>query len=314
MGRWFMPKGKMSRAQLSQILLIYIGVAADIVELFEAFKEKAVRHSRLLTVLVLIVWTISLLQFCFILVSKNDKQSKNKSRRKYDSIKDIAIKSNGYNSYVSNISLNDNHKCYKKCASIQWAFSLDVIGILIPLLLQDTPFLILRLYFIIKHKIISYTNTFFTAKNSLVILLLVYRLVVIQMESRKKSKNSSMISSPIQMSTGFEHNQFYSLNSTPQIIPHVHHENLNSNKLYTSKPMAMNFSKSSENIVMPVFQSVIYENPTSNTWKPFKTKKITLPDYEKSANLVHNESNSMNDNEDLEASIVVLENLIKTLS
>lgn len=43
-GRWMLPKGKLSHNQLSQLLLVYIGTASDIVELFEAFKEDAVRN------------------------------------------------------------------------------------------------------------------------------------------------------------------------------------------------------------------------------------------------------------------------------
>jgi hypothetical protein len=41
-GRWMLPKGKLSHNQLSQLLLVYIGTASDIVELFEAFKEEVV--------------------------------------------------------------------------------------------------------------------------------------------------------------------------------------------------------------------------------------------------------------------------------
>lgn len=41
-GRWMLPKGKLSHNQLSQLLLVYIGTASDIVELFEAFKEEEV--------------------------------------------------------------------------------------------------------------------------------------------------------------------------------------------------------------------------------------------------------------------------------
>ena len=37
-------KGKLSHDQLSQLLLIYIGTAADIVEFFDAFKEKEVTN------------------------------------------------------------------------------------------------------------------------------------------------------------------------------------------------------------------------------------------------------------------------------
>ena len=43
LGRWFMPKGNITKNQLSQILLVYIGMAADIMELFEVFKEERVR-------------------------------------------------------------------------------------------------------------------------------------------------------------------------------------------------------------------------------------------------------------------------------
>ena len=42
LGRWFMPKGNITKNQLSQILLVYIGMAADIMELFEVFKEEQV--------------------------------------------------------------------------------------------------------------------------------------------------------------------------------------------------------------------------------------------------------------------------------
>ena len=40
-GRWLLPKGEITREQLSQLLLVYIGMAADIIELFEAFKVRS---------------------------------------------------------------------------------------------------------------------------------------------------------------------------------------------------------------------------------------------------------------------------------
>ena len=42
LGRWMLPKGKLTHDQLSQLLLVYIGTAADIVEFFEAFNEDKV--------------------------------------------------------------------------------------------------------------------------------------------------------------------------------------------------------------------------------------------------------------------------------
>jgi len=37
-----LPKGDLTHDQLSQLLLVYIGTAADIVEFFDAFKEDTV--------------------------------------------------------------------------------------------------------------------------------------------------------------------------------------------------------------------------------------------------------------------------------
>jgi hypothetical protein len=42
-GRWILPKGSISHDQLSQLLLVYVGTAADIVEFYEAFSEDEVR-------------------------------------------------------------------------------------------------------------------------------------------------------------------------------------------------------------------------------------------------------------------------------
>ena len=39
-GRWMLPKGGLTRDQLSQLLLVYIGTAADIIEFFDSFKVR----------------------------------------------------------------------------------------------------------------------------------------------------------------------------------------------------------------------------------------------------------------------------------
>jgi len=85
LGRWLLPKGKLSRNQFSQLMLVYIGMAADIVEVFEAFRESKVSEicsmqevlftSQIvqvmlepsLTYAILGVWTWSLMQFCLVL-------------------------------------------------------------------------------------------------------------------------------------------------------------------------------------------------------------------------------------------------------
>ncbi len=42
LGRWLLPKGRLTRDQFSQMMLAYISMAADIVEVFEAFRESKV--------------------------------------------------------------------------------------------------------------------------------------------------------------------------------------------------------------------------------------------------------------------------------
>ena len=51
-GRWILPKSKLTHNQLSQLLLVYIGTAADIVEFFDAFKEEEVRKLKCMRVCV----------------------------------------------------------------------------------------------------------------------------------------------------------------------------------------------------------------------------------------------------------------------
>jgi Transmembrane protein 26 len=40
LGRWMLPKGDLTRDQLSQLLLVYIGTAADIIEFFDTFQAR----------------------------------------------------------------------------------------------------------------------------------------------------------------------------------------------------------------------------------------------------------------------------------
>ncbi|VDN10561.1 unnamed protein product [Dibothriocephalus latus] len=64
-GRWLLPLYGIGTAQLSELLLINIGTAADILDLFEAFNEEAVIKNVPLQVSILCLWQASVLQFCF---------------------------------------------------------------------------------------------------------------------------------------------------------------------------------------------------------------------------------------------------------
>ncbi len=41
-GRWLLPKGKISRSALSQLLLVYLSLASDMIDLLSIFQEDKV--------------------------------------------------------------------------------------------------------------------------------------------------------------------------------------------------------------------------------------------------------------------------------
>ncbi|EZA62467.1 hypothetical protein X777_10097 [Ooceraea biroi] len=156
-GRWMLPKGDLTRDQLSQLLLVYIGTAADIIEFFDSFKEDRIAREPVLVYLTLGIWAWSLMQFTVVLTATKSRKSR-------------------LSSSVSRKKVRTQTSC---C-------SIDVWGIALNMVLQDGPFLAFRLILIIHYQIVSYMNIFFTCKNTLVILLQLYRLYVVQSEIKNK--------------------------------------------------------------------------------------------------------------------------------
>ena len=157
-GRWMLPKGDLTRDQLSQLLLVYIGTAADIIEFFDSFKEDKIARETVLVYLTLGIWSWSLMQFTVVLTATKSRKSR----------------------------LSSGTTIRKKVTSETSCCSIDVWGIALNMLLQDGPFLAFRLILIIHYQIVSYMNIFFTCKNTLVILLQLYRLYVVQSESKHR--------------------------------------------------------------------------------------------------------------------------------
>ncbi|KAI9580821.1 hypothetical protein GQX74_013086 [Glossina fuscipes] len=152
-GRWMLPKGDLTRDQLSQLLLVYIGTAADIIEFFDSYKDDTIAQIKLLVYLTLGIWSWSLLQFTIVL-------SATRSRRP-----------RGGSSHQRSSDRSNQTDC---CCGI------DVWGIVLNVILQDAPFLTFRLLIIYEFDIIS--------KNSLVILLQLYRLYVVNAEYWEKRR------------------------------------------------------------------------------------------------------------------------------
>lgn len=217
-GRWLIPRGSITREQLSALLLGYVGTTADILEIFELFKEEKVMYEEGVTYAVLSVYTLALYQFTLVTTSSNNENDLEGDRKEMMQLK---VKKNEIISFERSLKSDVEKQIYiedvkrkryaekknnrvrgkgkknrvvpkmvQKIAEVEEARKRDVIvklrelhtelfQILVTLLMQDTPFLILRLYVIIVFDIISEMHVFFTCKNLLVLLLLIYRLLIL---------------------------------------------------------------------------------------------------------------------------------------
>lgn len=172
-GRWLLPRGTISRNELSQLLFVFIGIASDITEFFTLFDEDIVRKNLELTYAILIIWTVSLLQFCFVLTATKNS---NKPR--------VAL-------INSDIESPESIQTQRRKGGCEKCVSSEVWSTMVTMCMQDGPFLAIRLYVIITYHLVNYTIIFFTAKNALVMLLLLYRLVVICSQKHPENAPSS---------------------------------------------------------------------------------------------------------------------------
>ncbi|XP_071962201.1 transmembrane protein 26-like [Antedon mediterranea] len=164
--RWILPKGEMTRDQLSQLLLVFIGMAADMLEFSsESLKLKDTACSKTLICFVLIIWSWSLLQFAIGLTATKARKTR------------VAGTGMGTRSAVTKI-------CHC-CETEIWAIMTTVV-------MQDGPYLTMRLYLLFKYQIVDRQMLFFTCKNALLVFLQSYRLYVI-LCTKEKDEDLSTI-------------------------------------------------------------------------------------------------------------------------
>ncbi len=171
LGRWLLPKGDITRDQLSQLLFVYIGMASDIMELHTLFEERPVLHDQLLAYAIQGVWSLSLLQFTLVLTATKARKTR------------VAT---DFSSKPLKYMQEEQEKDPGCCESEVWS-------ILIMVFFQDGPFLAVRMYALVAYRIVSYNILFFTSKNTLVILLQFYRLIVLH---KTPSRVHARMSSP----------------------------------------------------------------------------------------------------------------------
>ncbi|XP_053731364.1 transmembrane protein 26-like [Synchiropus splendidus] len=164
-GKWLLPLGGgVTKDELSQLLLIFVGTAADILEFTsETLSDINSReNSPQLVYIILAVWTWSMLQFPFQLAVVNTKSDGEGDQE-------------------------------DKEASLLRRHSTDIWNVVEALFIQDGPFLLVRLtvmtYFGVFHQML----VFFAIKNFLVVILNLYRLVVICLDFRLSRSSRAAI-------------------------------------------------------------------------------------------------------------------------
>lgn len=247
-GRWLLPKGGISRDQLSQLLLIYIGTAADIMEFTEIIKEddirrtnpKMLQNSHFVNAVILF-WSVSLFQFPLTIYAmertaqrlEKEKAELEEQLKKIKGEKDVRRRRNqvapspALYTYKKNYSQDSKEQDEIRVRYIQTKFGLEIkpemtsvtsideeeatvhisqgscrrcwhkvtnaldnaatkmqdytelVSLLIPMLMQDGPFLIIRLIVIAYYQVYHDTLYFLTVKNALVVMLQVYRIFVL---------------------------------------------------------------------------------------------------------------------------------------
>ena len=156
LGRWFIPRGKLTHDQLSQLLMVFIGMASDIMELFYLFADHEVVMHDFLGYVILAIWSLSLLQFTLVLTTRQQKKME-----------------------LSIDTTVDKTQLHEETEKTNLCHRTEVWAILVSLALQDVPFVAVRLYVGFGLNVFTFNLLFFTMKNIIVILLQVYRLAVI---------------------------------------------------------------------------------------------------------------------------------------
>ncbi|XP_071795343.1 transmembrane protein 26-like [Asterias amurensis] len=171
LGRWLLPKGSLTREQLSQLLMVYIGMAADILEFsLENLREEPVVCNKSIIMIILAFWSWSLQQFAMVLTSVAGPKIRvfNKRQESRSDREDNAGSEPGESPPEHHV----NHMDKGCCSSEIWALCISLI-------MQDGPYLGMRLYLIIRFHIINQMMLFFTLKNMMIFLLTVYRICVL---------------------------------------------------------------------------------------------------------------------------------------
>ena len=245
-GRWLLPKGEITRDQLSQLLLIYIGTGADIMEFTGIINEDDIRkrntqmlQNKPFVDAVFLFWSVSLFQFSLTVFAMEgnaqslekeklqlmieelkklkeergltrkrrnqvlplqalytDKIKRSKTGQEGNQVMNIHTEPGLVKPEMMSITIEENEVITQasggRCSGCWLRFAealgnvavkvkdyAELTSLLIPLLMQDGPFLVIRLILITYYGVYLNVLYFLTAKNALVVMIQVYRLFVL---------------------------------------------------------------------------------------------------------------------------------------
>lgn len=161
-GRWLMPKGHLSRDQLCQLLLTYIALGADILDVLQLIKETKINTNKSVTIVGLCLFSWAILQFTIVLTQTASPTSQTTSQSH---------------------STTD-----RKRPSLPPCCSNEVWSVIITIGMQDGPFLVYRVYLATAQGVFNDSMTFFICKNALTVIIEIYRVAIFLGKDRCKRK------------------------------------------------------------------------------------------------------------------------------
>ncbi|RVE59857.1 hypothetical protein OJAV_G00193100 [Oryzias javanicus] len=146
LGKWLLPAaGELDRDRLSQLLLVFVGTAADILEFVAETLGDIQDTSLTMVCIILSVWTWSMLQFPL---------------------------------HLSVIGVSEEEYTDEPRSRFSHNFS-EIWSTLEALFIQDGPFLVVRLSVMIHFNVVHQMLIFFAIKNFLVVVLNLYRFYIL---------------------------------------------------------------------------------------------------------------------------------------
>lgn len=171
-GRWLMPKGYMNRDQLCQLLLTYLALGADILDILQLIKETKINTNMPATVVGLCLFSWAILQFTIVLTQTDSQKSQKTS-----------------------VTEGSSSTTGKKRANLPLCCSTEIWSVIITVGMQDGPFLVYRMYLATAEGVFNDSMTFFICKNALTVILEFYRVGMFLGKNRckrNKLKNTSI--------------------------------------------------------------------------------------------------------------------------